>query len=572
MPNTNDYGPKCAILYARVSGDEQAKKGYSLSDQADALRKWAEREGYQVLEEVADEGWSGAYLERPGLDRVRDLVQEGTVSVVAVLFRDRLARGVYAQLLKEEFTKHGARLVALNAQLDDSPEGDLQAGILDQFAAYERAKIAERTRRGKLQKARQGKILRNSRAHYGFRHDEAGEGYVVYEEEMAVVRRIFREVAGGRSLHGVKRVLEMEGIPAPNGGRYWGPSFLRTLVLEDVYRPHPHAEVDTLLASEVAARLDKDRSYGIFWSNRTRTTRRRVLETTPDGREYRWQYSVRKNPKEQWIAIPVPDSGVSREVVDVAREMTKHNRRKTNKGRRFFELGGVIYCGGCGKKMQYSASPAKGRLYSYYKCRRVTRDGREACLAGGARPNHRAEELEQRIWGLVSDLMQHPERLRKDLEGMIELEREGRRGDPERETKAWLEKIAEMDQERRGWLRLAAKGGPTAPTDEELSEGLAELEETRRTAERELAAIGGRRERIEQLEREKDEVLDSYARMAPEALDSMSPEERHRLYCMLRLKVLVNLDRSLEVSGALGAEFVQSEFVQTETVSRYKLE
>jgi site-specific DNA recombinase len=79
--------------------------------------------------------------------------------VVAVPFRDRLARGVYAQLLKEESAKYGVRFVALNAQLDDSPEGDLQGGILDQFAAYERAKIAERTRRGKLRKAREGKIV-----------------------------------------------------------------------------------------------------------------------------------------------------------------------------------------------------------------------------------------------------------------------------------------------------------------------------------------------------------------------------------------------------------------------------
>jgi hypothetical protein len=97
---------------------------------------------------------------------------------------------------------------------------------------------------------------------------------------------------------------------------------------------------------------------------------------------------------------------------------------------------------------------------------------------------------------------------------------------------------------------------------------LAELEETCRTAERELAAIGGWRECIEQLERDKDEVLDSYARMAPKALGSMSPEERHRLYCMLRLKVFVKFDRSLEVTGALAMGFVQSESVQTETVPR----
>jgi site-specific DNA recombinase len=82
MPNVNGHGPKTAVLYARVSGEEQAKKGYSLPDQRQALREWAKDEGYEVLEEIADEGWSGAYLERPGLDRVRDLVEAGGVSIV----------------------------------------------------------------------------------------------------------------------------------------------------------------------------------------------------------------------------------------------------------------------------------------------------------------------------------------------------------------------------------------------------------------------------------------------------------------------------------------------------------
>ena len=104
---------------------------------------------------------------------------------------------------------------------------------------------------------------------------------------MAVARRIFRYVAEGRSLHGVKRALEVEGVPSPNGNRHWGASFLRTLVLEDVYRPHSYAEIAALVSPEVAARLDEDEQYGIFWSNRTRTTRRRVSEAGPDGREYR---------------------------------------------------------------------------------------------------------------------------------------------------------------------------------------------------------------------------------------------------------------------------------------------
>jgi Resolvase, N terminal domain len=87
MPSTNGHGPKRAILYARVSTDEQARSGYSLAQQLEALRQYAEQEGYEVLEEVSDPGQSGASLERPGMDRVRDLVAAGGVSVV--LAQDR---------------------------------------------------------------------------------------------------------------------------------------------------------------------------------------------------------------------------------------------------------------------------------------------------------------------------------------------------------------------------------------------------------------------------------------------------------------------------------------------------
>jgi Resolvase, N terminal domain len=81
MPNTNGYGPKRAILCARVSTDEQARSGYSLAQQVEALRAYAAREGYEVLEEIQDAGYSGASLERPGMDRVRELVaSEGAVA------------------------------------------------------------------------------------------------------------------------------------------------------------------------------------------------------------------------------------------------------------------------------------------------------------------------------------------------------------------------------------------------------------------------------------------------------------------------------------------------------------
>ncbi len=92
MPSTNGYGPQKAVLYARVSTEEQATSGYSLAQQLEALREYAAREGYEVLEEVKDPGYSGASLERPGLNRVRDLVAAGDVYVVMAQDRDRIAR------------------------------------------------------------------------------------------------------------------------------------------------------------------------------------------------------------------------------------------------------------------------------------------------------------------------------------------------------------------------------------------------------------------------------------------------------------------------------------------------
>src|SRR5215204_7151489 len=146
MSSPNGHGPKRAILYARVSTDEQARSSYSLAQQLEALREYAAREAYEVLEEVSDPGQSGASLERPGMDRVRDLVAGSGVTVVLAQDRDRFSREpAYLYLLREEFTAHETRIKSLNDRGDDSPEGQLTDGILDQLAKFERAKTAERS-------------------------------------------------------------------------------------------------------------------------------------------------------------------------------------------------------------------------------------------------------------------------------------------------------------------------------------------------------------------------------------------------------------------------------------------
>jgi hypothetical protein len=134
---------------------------------------------------------------------------------------------------------------------------------------------------------------------------------------------------------------------------------------------------------------------------------------------------------------------------------------------------------------------------------------------------------------------------------MIELERGTVRGDPDKEARTWLDKLAEADTERRGYLRLAAQG---RMTDEELDEALAALEESRAEAERELASLRSRQDAIKVLARDKEALLEYYARLAPEALDSLTPEERHQLYRMLNLEVTVDREGTLILRGFFGED------------------
>ncbi len=274
----NIYSPKQVILYTRVSGDRQRDHGYSLADQKRELEEWAGKEGYEVLEAVEDGAWSGSSLVRPGLDRVRELVAGEGVDAVATLFRDRLARGVYAGLLAEEFAEHGCKLIALNAQMDDSPEGELHGGMLDIIANWERKKIAERTRRGKLQKARQGKIVATHRPPFGFSYNAERDNYVVKADEMRVIERIFSMVAEGAAINAVKKVFDRERVPTPGGARFWSEVMVRKILKNDVYKPHSCSEIKALVSPEVAATLNEDKSYGVYWFGRRRVTQKQVAE------------------------------------------------------------------------------------------------------------------------------------------------------------------------------------------------------------------------------------------------------------------------------------------------------
>ena len=424
---------RTAITYARVSGEEQAKKGYSLPDQREALKLWCEAEGYTILEEIDDEGWSGSSLTRPGMDRVRDLVAAGGVDAVVVLFRDRLARGIAAQLLIEEFTEHGTRLCALNAQLDDSPEGELQGGMLDLIAGWERRKIAQRTTRGRLAKAKKGLLIATHTPHFGFRYTPDRNAYVIDESAMKTVARVFELVGDrGLALYATARALQAEMRPAPAGGSIWGEKTIRDIVRDDVYLVRPYEEVRAMVGPEAASRLEPGKSYGIVWYPRRKVTIKPVAE--PDGfggKRYRKVQTEVWRPLSECVPIPVVDSTIPPALVRAARDAIEHNAATSRTGERLWELtGGVLVCGVCGCRMvpnrkRNGSEPTK--TYNYYRCPTAQRTG--AC---DNRKSHRAEPLEGAVWDHVWPLLEDPEVVLASLERRIRREKERANSEGER--------------------------------------------------------------------------------------------------------------------------------------------
>ena len=207
-------------IYARVSSEQQAQHG-TIQSQLAAVQEFVLAQGMKIDPDLifADNGVSGAALARPQLDALRDRAAAGEIDRVLVLNPDRLARKYAQQLmLVEGFNKFGVEITFVNRQIAASPEDQLLLQIQGVISEFEREKIIERHRRGKLHKAQQGKVCVLSGAPYGYLYipatdtDEAR--YAIHEREAAVVRRIFQMLIEQRlSLNAIARKLTEEEIP-----------------------------------------------------------------------------------------------------------------------------------------------------------------------------------------------------------------------------------------------------------------------------------------------------------------------------------------------------------------------
>lgn len=231
-----------AAIYARVSSDQQ-KEEKTIDSQTTALREFAQTHDYVVPEKgiFEDEGYSGATLARPGLERLRDAVSEGQIEAVLVYSPDRLSRRyAYQVLLLEEFSRRGVEVVFLNGNAGRTPEEKLLVQFQGMIAEYERAQITERCRRGKRHRAKAGLVNVLSGAPYGYRYlkrtDTSDSCYVIDENEAPVVRQLYQwYTEDWLSIGEIARRLTAQGVPTRKGKPRWERSVVWAILRNPAY-------------------------------------------------------------------------------------------------------------------------------------------------------------------------------------------------------------------------------------------------------------------------------------------------------------------------------------------------
>jgi len=394
-----------AAIYARVSSDQQAKEN-TVASQVEALKEQVCADGLSLEDELCfiDDGYSGSTLLRPALERLRDMAHCGGFDRLYVHSPDRLARKyAYQFLVVEELHRCGVELRFLNHTIGVSPEEDLLLQMQGMIAEYERAKILERSRRGKRHAARHGSVNALSGAPYGYRYITKQEGggeasYQVVFEEARVIKKMFEWVGRDRiSIGEVCRRLKEEGVRTRTGKTWWD----RSTVWEKLRNP----------------------AYmGSAAFGKTRVGERRKALRPQRGQkpQPRRAYSTYDTSPEEQIRIPVP-ALVSKELFDAVQEQLAENRAMSSKRKRGtrYLLQGLVECDCCGYAYygkRVSRASAKGKVpYAYYRCL-----GTDAYRFGGERvcqnKQVRTDQLDQAVWNDVCTVLRNPSAVQQEYE------------------------------------------------------------------------------------------------------------------------------------------------------------
>lgn len=354
-------------LYVRVSTDDQARKGYSLGDQINACRKHLSALEQTRIEEYIDDGYSGEFLERPGLTRLRNDLQSHLIKTIAIYDPDRLSRNLTNQLIiADEIEKSGAKLTFVTGDYDCSPEGKLFFSMKGAISAYEKGKIRERTSRGRRAKASKGKIVLNAHP-FGYDWDGENSMYLINEAEAKTIRLIYELC-----------------INQGYGSRVIALELVRLGMMGIKGRPLSVCTVSRILTKEMYCG-----QHHLF----TQSTHK----TGQNTRE------VKNNPRELWIPIEIP-AIVTRELWEQAQAQMQTNKKLAKRNtKRDYLLRGLLYCSLCGRSMIAYARPSKRKtgidqIYYYYSC--VSKESNAYAISGNRCQCRRipAADLEEAVW------------------------------------------------------------------------------------------------------------------------------------------------------------------------------
>ena len=392
---------RVAAIYARVSSERQ-RQDETIQSQTVGLRELAADRGLLVPEDLVfeDEGFSGATLTRPALERLRDRAAEGAFEVLLCHAPDRLARRyAYQVLLLEEFQRAGVEVrFAKEPERGATPEDELLRQFQGMIAEYERAQIRERTRRGKLHRARTGHQAVLSAAPYGYRYvkkSEHSEGFWEIDAAQAeIVREVFeRYVNDGTSIGEIARWLTERGVPTRTGKAVWDRSSVWGMLRNTAYRGQ--------------AAFGKTKTLERH-GKPTRTTRAR-------GERHGRRAAREDQPAEKWTLIPVPPL-VSEETFELAQARLAHNAHFAKRNTKSPTLlQGILVCRECGYGCYRSSTRTTNKRIYYYRC-----IGSDNYRHIGGRVCHsrpiRADELDGLVWDEVRRLLEDPALVRAEID------------------------------------------------------------------------------------------------------------------------------------------------------------
>lgn len=334
---------------ARASTPRQ-ERDQTIESQLATLRSWTRAHGDEFLpeHEFIDEGYSGARLDRPALDRLRDAIADAVIDQLLVLTPDRLARKhAYQVLLLEEFRRAGCAVVFLQRPISDDPNDQLLLQIQGAVAEYERAVLAERFRRGKLQNARSGNY-NGGKAPHGYHYIRKREGVpghlVVNDAEAEMVRQVYGWLIEERmTIRQILKRLNAGPWPPRSQSGQWSSSVVHHILSDPIRR-------------------------GIAYSNRYQfVPPKKPRKRGPASREN----SCRKpKPENEWIAIPVP-AIVGPETFDLAQAQLARNSALSFRynTKHSYLLRCLLSCELCGLAMFGGTNRGPdGRERRYYLC------------------------------------------------------------------------------------------------------------------------------------------------------------------------------------------------------------